>query len=38
MNQNGYRKSDNNVFEIYHNDFKQHPENKFIVDFYIPIL
>lgn len=37
MNENGYKKSVENPFEIYHNDFREHPENKFIVDFYIPI-
>lgn len=37
MNENGYKKSVENPFEIYHNDFREHPENKFIVDLYIPI-
>lgn len=37
MNENGYKKSTANPFEIYHNDFREHPENKFIVDLYIPI-
>ncbi|MEP0986546.1 AraC family transcriptional regulator [Ekhidna sp.] len=37
MNENGYKKSTENPFEIYHNDFREHPENKFIVDLYIPI-
>ncbi len=37
MNENGYKKSVENPFEIYHNDFRQHPENKFIVDLHIPI-
>jgi len=37
MNENGYKKSVENPFEIYHNDFRDHPENKFIVDLYIPI-
>lgn len=37
MNENGYKKSDENPYEIYHNDFREHPENKFIVDLYIPI-
>jgi len=37
MNENGYKKSTNNPFEIYHNDYRTHPENKFIVDLYIPI-
>ncbi len=37
MNKNGYKKKDRNPFEIYHNNFKEHPEKKAIVDFYIPI-
>ena len=37
MNEHGYKKSQENPFEIYHNDFRQHPENKFVVDLYIPI-
>ncbi|TPN86768.1 AraC family transcriptional regulator [Aquimarina algicola] len=38
MNENGYQKADNNPFEIYHNDFKNHPEKKATVDFCIPII
>lgn len=37
MNENGYKKTDKNPFEIFHNNFREHPENKAIVDFYIPI-
>jgi AraC family transcriptional regulator len=37
MNQNGYKKANRNPFEIYHNNFNEHPERKAIVDFYIPI-
>jgi AraC family transcriptional regulator len=37
MNENGYKKSSENPFEIYHNDYREHPENKFIVDLHIPI-
>lgn len=37
MNENGYKKADRNPFEIYHNNFKVHPERKAMVDFYIPI-
>lgn len=37
MNENGYKKTNRNPFEIYHNNFNQHPERKAIVDFYIPI-
>ncbi len=38
MNDNGYKKTEENPFEIYHNDFRTHPEHKFIVDLYIPIM
>ncbi|MFK7954370.1 MAG: GyrI-like domain-containing protein [Ekhidna sp.] len=37
MNENGYKKSSENPFEIYHNDYRKHPENKFIVDLNIPL-
>ncbi|MGJ8551298.1 AraC family transcriptional regulator [Winogradskyella wichelsiae] len=37
MSENGYKKADKNPFEIYHNNFNEHPERKAIVDFYIPI-
>lgn len=37
MNENGYKKADRNPFEIYRNDFREHPERKCIVDFYIPV-
>jgi len=37
MNDKGYKKDDKYSFEIYHNDYREHPEGKFIVDFYIPI-
>jgi AraC family transcriptional regulator len=37
MNENGYKKADRNPFEIYHNNFNEHPERKAFVDFYIPI-
>ena len=37
MKENGYRKRSDYPFEIYQNDFREHPEQKFIVDFYIPI-
>ncbi|WP_299223869.1 AraC family transcriptional regulator [uncultured Aquimarina sp.] len=38
MNEQGYLKAEEKPFEIYHNDFREHPENKFLVDFYIPIV
>jgi AraC family transcriptional regulator len=37
MNENGYKKADKNPFEMYHNNFNEHPEKKAIVDFCIPI-
>ncbi|WP_299311954.1 AraC family transcriptional regulator [uncultured Aquimarina sp.] len=37
MSEQGFKKSKETPFEIYHNDFREHPENKFLVDFYIPI-
>ena len=37
MNEKGYKKGNENPYEIYHNDYREHPENKFIVDLYIPI-
>lgn len=37
MNEKGYKKADRNPFEIYHNNFNEHPERKAIVDFYIPV-
>ncbi|KXX69788.1 GyrI-like domain-containing protein [Flammeovirga sp. SJP92] len=37
MNENGYKKADREPFEIYHNNFNEHPERKAIVDFCIPV-
>lgn len=37
MNENGYKKANREPFEIYHSNFKEHPERKAVVDFYIPI-
>lgn len=37
LNQNGYQTTDRPCFELYRNDYRQHPENKFIVDLYIAI-
>lgn len=37
MNENGYKKADKNPFEIYYNNFKNHPEKKAIVELYIPV-
>ncbi len=38
MNEHGYKKSEQNPFEIYHNNYNDHPEKKFIVDLCIPIV
>lgn len=35
--ENGYEFRDGDYFEIYHNDHKAHPEQKFIIDICIPI-
>ncbi|WP_316825522.1 AraC family transcriptional regulator [Pedobacter miscanthi] len=37
MSENGYKKADRHPYEIYHNDFNEHPEKKCIVDLHIPI-
>lgn len=37
MNENGYKKTEGNPFEIYQNNFNDHPEKKCVVDLYIPI-
>ena len=37
MNENNYERAEGESFEIYHNNFNEHPEKKAIVDFYIPI-
>jgi len=37
MNEQGYKKSSADPFEIYHNNFNEHPEKICIVDFYVPI-
>ncbi len=37
MNEQGYSKADSTPYEVYHNDYKQHPEQKFILDICIPV-
>lgn len=37
MNEQGHTKADREPFEIYYNDFRTHPEQKYIVDLCIPI-
>ena len=37
MNENGFKKADRYPFEIYHNNYDEHPEKKCIVDLCIPI-
>lgn len=36
--ESGYQPADANPYELYHNNYKEHPENKFIVDICIPIM
>ncbi len=38
MNENGFSKRDAPAFEIYHNNFNDHPEKKCLVDLFIPIM
>lgn len=38
MNENGYQYRRTNPYEIYHNNYQEHPEKKCNVDFCIPIL
>lgn len=38
MNNNGYQFRNTPPFEIYHNNYMEHPEKKSIVDFYIPVI
>ena len=38
MNENGYAKAERDPYEIYYNNFNEHPEKISIVDFCIPIL
>lgn len=38
MSENGYKKSDQYPFEMYHNNYNEHPEKKCIVDLCIPII
>jgi len=37
MAENGYKKAERNPYEIYHNDYRNHPQQKSVVDFCIPI-
>ena len=37
MKENGYSKADKDPFEIYYNNYLDHPEQKFIVDLCIPV-
>jgi AraC family transcriptional regulator len=38
MAEHGYKMASRNPFEIYQNDYRNHPDKKCIVDYYIPIL
>lgn len=37
MNENGFQFRKTPPFEMYHNNFQEHPEKKSMVDFYIPV-
>lgn len=37
INHNGYKTTERNCFEIYHNDPSTHPEHKFIIDLCVPV-
>ena len=37
MNSGGSKKTDQPVFQLHHNNFKEHPEKKCFVVFYLPI-
>ncbi len=37
LNKQGHQAKGSDCFEIYHNDYRLHPEKKFITDLYIPI-
>ncbi len=37
LSESGYQPADGNPYELYHNDHKEHPEKKFIVDICIPV-
>lgn len=37
MSENGYKKANRDPFEIYHNNFNEHPQKISLVDFCIPI-
>ena len=37
MDENDHERAEGESFEIYHNNFNEHPEKKAIVDFHIPI-
>lgn len=38
MDENEHKRAEGDSFEIYHNNFNEHPEKKAIVDFHIPII
>lgn len=38
MNENGHKKADSEALEIYHTDYRKHPEQKMEVEFFIPIV
>ena len=37
ISESGYQPADGNYYEIYHNNFMEHPEKKFILDICVPV-
>lgn len=37
LTESGYQPGEGSTYELYHNDYNEHPEHKFIVDIYIPV-
>lgn len=37
LTESGYQPGDGSTYELYHNDYNEHPEHKFIVDICIPV-
>ncbi|WP_338373199.1 AraC family transcriptional regulator [Dysgonomonas capnocytophagoides] len=37
LTESGYQPGEGSTYELYHNDYNEHPEHKFIVDICIPV-
>ena len=37
LTESGYQPGEGYTYELYHNDYNEHPEHKFIVDICIPV-